>query len=84
MNVTVEIPDELADEMSAAGADLSRRVLETIALEVYKPERISNAQLRRILGFETRFELDDFLKAHLVGLNVCWFSVKWSAGALRW
>jgi len=64
MNVTVEIPDELAGEMSVAGADLSRRVLETIALEEYNAERISKAQLRRALGFETRFELDDFLKAH--------------------
>lgn len=70
MNVTVEIPDELAGQMSAAGVDLSRRVLETIALEEYKAERISKAQLRRALGFETRFELDDFLKAHQVGPNV--------------
>jgi hypothetical protein len=70
MNVTVEIPDELASQMSAAGADLLRRVVETIALEEYKAERISKAQLRRALGFETRFELDDFLKAHQVGPNV--------------
>ena len=70
MNVTIEIPDELARQLKAAGADLPRRVLETIALEEYKAERISKAQLRRALGFETRFELDDFLKAHQVGSNV--------------
>jgi hypothetical protein len=70
MNVTVEIPDELARRITAAGDSLSRRVLETIALEEYKAERISKAQLRRALGFETRFELDDFLKAHHVGPNV--------------
>jgi hypothetical protein len=44
MNVTVEIPDELGSEMSAAGADLPRRVRETIALEEYKAGRISKAQ----------------------------------------
>jgi len=70
LNVTVDIPDELAREMSAAGNDLSRRILETIALEEYKAERISKAQLRRVLSFETRFELDDFLKVHQVGPNV--------------
>jgi len=53
MNVTVEIPDELASQMSASGADLPRRVLEAFALEEYKAERISKVQLRRLLGFET-------------------------------
>lgn len=70
MNVNVEIPDELAKQLKGAGADLSRRVLETIALEEYKAERISKAQLRRVLGFETRLELDGFLKTHQVGPNV--------------
>ena len=46
--------------------NLSRRALEALALEEYKAERISKAQLRRLLGFETRYELDGFLKAHEV------------------
>jgi len=70
MNVTVDIPDELASQISAAGVDLSRRVVETIALEEYKAERISKAQLRRVLGFETRYALDAFLKARQIGPNV--------------
>ena len=70
MNLTVEIPDELASQLSAAGGDLSRRVLEGFALEEYKSERISKAQLRRLLGFETRYELDGFLKARRVRANV--------------
>ena len=70
MKVTVEIPDELASQMTAAGSDWSRRVLETIAIEEYKAERISKAQLRRALGFETRFEVDDFLKAHQASPNI--------------
>jgi hypothetical protein len=59
----------LANQLRAAGADLSRRVLEAFALEEYKAERISKAQLRRLLGFETRYELDGFLKAHEVWAN---------------
>jgi hypothetical protein len=69
MNLTVHIPDEIAGSLSAGG-DLSRRVLEGFAIEEYKSERISKAQLRRLLGFETRYELDDFLKAHRVWANV--------------
>jgi len=70
MNLTVEIPDELASQMSAAGGDLSRRMLESFALGEYKAERISKAQLRRLLGFETRYELDEFLKTHQVWADV--------------
>jgi hypothetical protein len=69
MNLTVHIPDEIAGSLGP-GSDLPRRVLEAFGLEEYKSERISKAQLRRLLGFETRFELDDFLKAHQVEANV--------------
>jgi len=69
MNLSVEIPDEIVGSLGG-GHDLSRRVLEGFAIEEYKSERISKAQLRRLLGFETRYELDGFLKAHLVRANV--------------
>jgi hypothetical protein len=69
MNLTLPIPDDLAIRLSAEGGDLSRRALEAFALEEYKTERISKAELRRLLGFETRYELDGFLKAHEVWAN---------------
>ena len=70
MNLNLEIPDDLAQRLAAAGDDLSRRALEGFALEEYKTGRISKAELRRLLGFETRYELDGFLKAHQVWANV--------------
>ena len=64
MNVTVQIPDDLASALNATDAELSRRALEGLAIEEYKAGRLSRPQLRRLLGFETRDELDGFLKAH--------------------
>ena len=69
MYVTVPIPDDLADRLSADGDDLSRRALEGFGLEEYKAGRITKVELRRLLGFETRYELDGFLKAHDVWMN---------------
>ena len=69
MNLTVHIPDEIAGSLGASG-DLPRRLLEGFGIEEYKSARLSKAQLRRLLGFETRFELDDFLKAHQVGAKI--------------
>jgi len=66
MNVSVEIPDDLARRLTAAGVDLSRSALEGFALEEYKAQRITKAELRRWLGIETRYELDGFLKNHQV------------------
>jgi hypothetical protein len=66
MNLTVEIPDDLVAQLSAGRSDLSRRALEAFALAEYKSANITKAELRRLLGFSTRYELDGFLKAHEV------------------
>lgn len=70
MNLNLEIPDDLAQRLAAAGHDLSRRALEGFALEEYKAGRLTKTELRRLLGFETRHELDGFLKTHQVWANV--------------
>ena len=70
MNVTVQIPDDLAQRLGASGDDLSRRALEGFALEEYKVGHITKPELRRLLGLETRYELDGFLKLHGVIADV--------------
>ena len=64
MELIVQIPDELASRMSASGGELSRRALEALALEEFKSGRITKPELRRLLGFGTRYQLDGFLKTH--------------------
>jgi hypothetical protein len=69
MNLKVEIPDEIAQRLGASGDDLSRRALEGFAVEGYNAGRVTKAELRRLLGFDSRYELDGFLKAHDVWMN---------------
>ena len=69
MDVTVHIPDDIAARLAAAGGDLSRRALESLALDEYKSGHVTKAELRRLLGFATRYELDGFLKAHEVWID---------------
>ena len=64
MNLTVHIPDEIAGRLSAGGGDLSRRALEALLAEEYKHDRLTKSELQQLLGIETSFELDGFLKAH--------------------
>lgn len=83
MELTLHIPDDVARRLSAAGGDLSRRALEAFALEEHKAGRLTEAQLRQVLGFETRDELDGFLKAHEVWLNFTREDLERERAALR-
>ena len=44
--------------------ELPRAALESLAIEAYRSRALTAAQLRRLLGFETRMQVDAFLKEH--------------------
>ena len=83
MELTLHIPDEVAQRLAAAGGDLSRRALEAFSLEEYRAGRLTEAQLRQLLGLETRDALDGFLKAHEVWLNYSLDDLERERAALR-
>jgi len=68
MEVRMNIPDDIAVQLQANG-DMARRLLEMAALEGYKSGELTAHQLREMLGFDTRMEVDGFLKAHGVALE---------------
>lgn len=61
MTVTVSFPDEI---LSQDSDEVGRRVLEQVALDGFKSGQLTTAQVRRILGFESRLQVYDFLAAH--------------------
>ncbi len=69
MDVQLQIPDDVARVIQSGQPDLSRAALEALALEEYRSERLSEAQVRRMLGFRTRMQIHAFLKGHNVYLN---------------
>jgi hypothetical protein len=66
MQVTVNVPDDLAAALTLAEGDPARTVLEAVSLEAYRERRITAYQLRTLLGIPSRLELDAFLKDHRV------------------
>jgi hypothetical protein len=69
MTLTVHSPDEIAGRLSAGGADPLRRALEAPLAEEYKHDRRTKPELQRLLGIESSYELDGFLKAHDVWIE---------------
>jgi hypothetical protein len=68
-HVTIALPDELSAALAVPGQDLSRAAFEALALAAHREHKISVAQLRQLLGYETRMEVDAFLKSHGVELE---------------
>ncbi|MGC1617095.1 MAG: UPF0175 family protein [Candidatus Acidiferrum sp.] len=68
-HVAIDLPDELVEALASKGQDLPRAALEALLTETYREEKISHAQLGRLLGFATPMEVDGFLKDRGVELE---------------
>jgi hypothetical protein len=69
MQITLNIPDDLARQVAPEGKDPARVALEALALEGYRSELLSESALRQMLGLQTRMEVHAFLKQHSVYLH---------------
>jgi hypothetical protein len=61
MTVSIEIPDELERRLRAGWSDLPRKALEAVAVEAYRTQALTAAEVGQLLGFENRWELEAFL-----------------------
>ena len=64
MQVTFDIPDILATQLTAAGKDPARAALEALAVEAYRSRHLHEEQIRRMLGYQSRFQVHALLKEH--------------------
>jgi hypothetical protein len=64
MQVTVEIPDQFASFLVPEGTEAGRRLLEDTVAAAYRERRLTMEQVRQILGFATRMEVDPFLQRY--------------------
>lgn len=64
MQVMVEIPDQFLAHLVPAGGDAARVLLEETVASAYRDRRLTMEQVRQLLGFETRMQVDVFLQRH--------------------
>ena len=70
MRVSLEIPEDLGRRIASNPGELRRATLEGLALESIRSGSLTVSQARRLLGIHSRYEMDGFLKAHSVFLNL--------------
>ncbi len=69
MKVTIELPEDVSAALKGRWDDVPRRSLEAIAVEGYRTGALTEAQVRRLLHFESRFQVHALLKEHHVPLR---------------
>ena len=62
MNVAIEIPDDIGRVLAAQAGGVSRAVLEAVAIEAYRSNAITAAQVQQMLGMRSRWETESFLR----------------------
>jgi predicted HTH domain antitoxin len=67
MQITIDLPDELVQYFNRD--QLGREILEALVVQAYQTEKITSAEVGRILGLSSRWTVDTFLKQHNADLH---------------
>jgi predicted HTH domain antitoxin len=68
VEITIQLPDKLAEAFGETPSVRSQRVLENTAIEEYRAGRISQREVGAILGFDY-WQTERFLAEHNVPIN---------------
>lgn len=67
MQIILNLPDELVQHFNRD--HLAREILEALVIQAYQVEKITSAEVGRILELPSRWAVDDFLKQHNADLH---------------
>lgn len=67
MQITIDLPEELIQHFNQDR--LTHEILEALVIQAYQTEKITHAEVGRILGLSSRWRVDDFLKQHNADLH---------------
>lgn len=62
MQVTIEIPDTIAQQIQGQWQDIPQKFLESFSVEAYKAGILNRGQVQQLLKLPSLYEVDGFLK----------------------
>jgi predicted HTH domain antitoxin len=69
MAICIELPADVEDLLASQYADLAQAAKEALAIDGYRSGKFGVSTLRRILGFQTRWEAEQWLAQRRVPMN---------------
>ena len=61
-HVAIELPEDIASRLGEPG-DLSRVVLEALAAQGYRSDKLAHAEVQKVLDYTSRGETDSYINA---------------------
>jgi hypothetical protein len=62
MDVLLRVPDDIFERLPVRIEDLPRHALESLAADFYRARLLTSAEVQRMLGFQSRWQTEEFLK----------------------
>lgn len=62
MQITIELPEEIGQQLQIEWGDLSRRALEALAVKAYQDGVMTPAEIQQLLHLPSRWDTEEFLK----------------------
>ncbi|MEM8641443.1 MAG: UPF0175 family protein [Cyanobacteria bacterium P01_G01_bin.54] len=69
MQITIEIPDAIADRLAESQGSLANRLLEFVVADAYRCGKLSTAEVGQLLGLPNRVATHAFLQRMGTYLN---------------
>jgi len=66
MQVTIELPEKLAERLQAQWPDIPRYLLERMVLEAYRDDILTAREVQGILSLGCRFAVYDLCEKHKI------------------
>lgn len=82
MEIAISLPDDLATQLAEHSEDLPRRAMEALAADAYRRGDFSSAEVQRILGLASRFEVATFLQE--AGVSIAYSEAELEADRRTW
>ena len=69
MTISIQVPEDVVARLRAGWGDLPLRALEALAVEAYRDELLTSAEVGQLLGHASRWETEAFLHARRAYLS---------------
>lgn len=61
MQLTINLPEDVTEALRGTWGDVPRHALEALAVEGYRTGALTETQVKRLLNFDTRFQVHALL-----------------------
>ena len=70
MQITIEIPEDIGNQLQQNWQDVPQKLLEALAVEAYKNRIMTSVQIQQLLKFSSLQETEHFLKQSQIFLDI--------------